>query len=223
MKKIIILLVALFCFNPAAWALELIQNRVDSLVFIGISTTRNFYASVYPFTAGFYLGQYFAVGAEYGTGHFEISTNLFNNDRQRGDYTTSGGYLRFYPMRTLNFYLGYYHNTWQGDFHMDVCSGFDIFCLDPVGQIDTEMEVETNVAVLGISNQWILDFGLTITGDWFGYNQVVGSKKTTAVKENSYSQDLNDDAQDAIDDLADDAVRISGLPGVLTLTLTWSF
>jgi hypothetical protein len=126
-------------------------------------------------------------------------------------------------MKTLNIFAGYYQNTWQGDFSLNICTGLDIFCSNPIGQIDTEMEVNTTIATLGISNQWILNFGLTITGDWFAYKSVLGSKKTTSVKANTYSLSLNDQAQEEIDDLAGDIVTLSGFPGILTLTLSWSF
>lgn len=241
MKRLFILLAVALLASPAAWAASSRQNRGDSLLYVGISPIGLHLPSVAtrPVAAGVYLGENLLVGGEFGTadikiengegefGPFEFDAPDSEEDwRVDGSYDNLGAFVRWFPgTNSLNLLLAVHRRTWDTDFDFTIVE-------EGTGTrvpLSANLTAEATVGTVGLSNQWIFDFGLVIGVDWLVASALSGDSSDATIDDSSLGtfaglvQDDKEEAQQQLEDAGDALNTVSGFPGLFVLSVGWAF
>ena len=252
MKRWLAFAFALLMVSSSAYAKSSEEIRKDSYILIGVTPigadlptllTSPLTASAlesYGFkevkssplaTLGVYLGDSLLIGVDAGS----LKASFEDTDtKSQGDvsYSNAGAYARWFMGNSFNILLGYHTRAWnlKGSTTQE----------DPKYpgtklKINGAVDANASVGSVGIGNQWITDFGLTIGMDWLVASSVMGSTKKVAldgtathpvlgsVSLATLSPATQQAGEKALNKLADDLNTYSGSSGGFILTLGMSF
>jgi len=93
--------------------------------------------------------------------------------------------------------------------------------------VRVKVESAATVGTLGIGNQWMLDFGLTIGVDWLLLSGVLSENIESSINAVDYNALIDPadkkEAQDDLDQLGENLNKFSGYSGAVVLTLGFAF
>lgn len=227
---LVICLVALTVTSALAASSE--DNRDDSLIFVGVSpfgiTAPHIIGALVgspylPVSAGVYLGSHFLIAGEYGFMSVDAEEDQAGDSEFKGEFTNLGIYARIWPgTNSFNFLVAVRQRTWDIDARVDIVDDTTGFAR----QVGVSLDADATVATLGIGNQWVTDFGLTIGLDWLVVSGLIDSStsgKIDAAELNTLAPADVAEAEQELEDVGDALNEISALPGFLVLTIGWSF
>lgn len=207
-------------------------NRDDSLLFVGVSpfgvTAPHILGTLagdpyLPLSVGVYLGKNLLLAGEYGAWGVDVEGEGDDDPDFSGDFQNIGLYARWFPgTNSFNILAAVRQRTWDVDAEVtitDESSGAD-------RRVAGSLEADALVGAVGLGNQWITDFGLTIGMDWFVVGGLVDSStnaKIDAGELGTLSPAEVAETEKELEDAGDTLNTISGLPGFLVLTVGWSF
>jgi hypothetical protein len=213
-----------------SWAASSRDNRADSTVFLGISPVGVHAPTLltHPIGIGVYLGPNWMIGAEYG----QFSHDFDDDETEAtADYSNAGAYVRWFPgTNSFNVGLAVHKRILDGEATTTVS--------DPTyGNVDLKgtLKADATVGSLILGNQWMMDFGLVIGLDWIVVSglladsskaEVTGTGRDAdgnTVDVSDLDADTRRDAEKEMIELGNTANEISAFPGILVLTIGWSF
>lgn len=223
--KQVILAVALLCMGLNLQAADSESNRKESHALLGISSGVHVPALVtHPLTVGFYLNENFLLGVEYGTASFEETDE---RDKFELDYINKGLYMRYFLGNSFNILGALHQRSWEAKatlYESYTACVPGIGCAPTVsGTISGTVTGSTTVATAGIGNQWLMDWGFTIGCDWLVLSYPISSSVSEiSIEAMSVSMPFTV-ADSRVKEMGDLINLASAFPGVLILTLGWSF
>ena len=223
MRILILSVVSLFLVNGLAFGADSRANRAERVGYIGISPVGIHIPTLLtnPVQVGFFLGDSLMVGLESGEAKFE-DTDSTTGATSSVTYTNQGAWTRYFAGNSFNFLFAYNKRTFSGDATVSETKSTTVngTTVSATATAAAAVEAEANVLTFGIGNQWNLG-GFVLGVDW-----LVGSSLSSS--SNSYAVSTNTGVDTAtiesdLDKLGKDLNDISALPGLLILTLGFSF
>ena len=224
MKSLVFAIVLIFFYGNLL-AAETSVNRADKKALIGISAGVHIPTlATLPLTAGYYFKENILVGLEYGSASFEQTDE---GDKFELDYVNTGAYMRYFLGNSVNILGAVHQRSWKAKATMvetyTACVPV-VGCSPPVsGTITGTVTGAATVATVGIANHWMMDFGLTIGCDWLVLSYPISTRVSNiSVETNGVGLPFSV-ADSRAKEMGDLINKVSALPGVLVLTLGWSF
>ncbi|MDX2469615.1 MAG: hypothetical protein QNL04_03445 [SAR324 cluster bacterium] len=224
MRILIFSLISLLFLGNTALAADSRANRAERIGYIGISPIGIHIPTLLtnPAQVGFFLGDSLMIGVEKGEAAYE-STDSDTNSTVTATYKNQGAWVRYFAGNSFNFLFAYNTRVFQVDASVTETTTYsysDGSSESVTATAEGSVTAEANVLTAGIGNQWNLG-GFVLGVDW-----LVGSSLSSA--SNSYTIDTNTgidttQAEEDFDQIGKDLNDISALPGVLILTLGFSF
>ena len=220
MRILILSCLSLLMMGSVAFA-DSAANRKDRIAYIGITPIGIHIPTILtqPAQIGFFLGDSLLVGMESGEKTY-TNTDSSTNSESSFTYKNEGIFTRYFAGNSFNFLFAYNKRTFTGDATVSESSfNYSSYTYDTVTATATVV-AEASVLTFGIGNQWNLG-GFVIGADW-----LVGSSLSSST--NSYTVETNTgidttDLEEDLDQIGKDLNDISALPGILILTLGFSF
>jgi len=181
-------------------------------------------------TVGMYLGDSWLVGLQMGTGKLtyedaKTSGAITETAKSTMDFTTTGAYVRWFPGNSFNVLLSVDNREFA------LKGGY--VATDGVNAIKSTVDMKTTsqVATLGLGNQWNTDFHLVIGVDWAVVSALMSNKTDFTV---SGSGSVNGTPvaltaaekkamEDDVKQFGTDLGKFSSFPGALIVTLGLAF
>jgi hypothetical protein len=209
MNKKLFSIVLLVVFSCSAHAADSKVNRGDSTVLVGLSTGVHLATLLTtPFKVGVYLGERIEIGAEYGSASAEQKDG---DDKAKATYTNAGLYGRIFLGNSFNILAAVHQRNWTAE--------ATVTELNQTASAD--LTANAMVATLGIGNQWLTDIGFTIGCDWLIGSTAISSSQSVSLTSSTYVD--TQEAETELEELGEVLNSASAMPGVLVLTLGWSF
>lgn len=220
MRILILSMVSLFLISSSAFA-DSAANRKEKMLYIGITPIGIHIPTLLtsPAQVGFFLGDSLMIGVESGENTF-TDTDTATNSSSSITYKNEGIWTRYFAGNSFNFLFAYNKRTFTADATITESIYNSTTSSYATAQVDASVVAEANVLTFGIGNQWNLG-GFVLGADW-----LVGSSLSSAT--NSYAISTNTGIDTAVaeadlDQIGKDLNDLSALPGILILTLGFSF
>ncbi|MDH5752608.1 MAG: hypothetical protein OEZ59_09355 [Deltaproteobacteria bacterium] len=217
MKKLMVIFAMLMALVPTAFGASSELNRDDRLIFVGLPPLGISVPALLslPFSLGVYVGDDMLFAGEAGR-----KTYKYENMGQsvEGSYTNLGGYMRWFPGNSFNVYAGMHHRTVEVEGKINFEAG---------GIKSNEYivaKLQTITGSLGIGNQWIMDFGLTIGIDWLVGTAVIDQAESFSDSKGAYTLLTPEEKKAVEEEMALINKVLGGYPGGLfLLQFGWAF
>ncbi|MCP4753000.1 MAG: hypothetical protein GY866_19100 [Proteobacteria bacterium] len=192
-------------------------NRKESLFLIGITPVSldETTTLTHPLTVGIYLGERWLLGLEYGMA--DRKENVSNSYEARASIDNKGIYARKFSDNNFNWFFGLNQRTWSAQADVQKTETVSVAEKQTIWHLK-----------LGLGNQWHLDSGFTIGGDWVTLKyRFIGTDTSRDVENGELG---TAEADGYLSTLAHDLKKNDFMSNesrsfdvVLNLTLGWSF
>ena len=223
MRILILSIVSLFLVNGLAFGADSRANRAERIGYIGMTPIGIHIPTILtqPVQVGVFLGDSLMVGLETGEAKFE-DTDSDTNATSSVTYTNQGAWTRYFAGNSFNFLFAYNKRTFSGSATVTETQTTTVngTSVSATARADASVEAVANVLTFGVGNQWNLG-GFVLGVDW-----LVGSSLSSS--SNSYTVGTNTGVDTTtietdLDKLGKDLNDISAFPGLMILTLGFSF
>ena len=234
--RLIIIFIFFILMNDIGFSDDSSGNRNDKTFFIGITAASIHIPTLltHPYTMGIYWGENFSIGLETGSEsplfHHQFEIEGFtiepHSDSSPEDkegtvshaiLSYNGAYVRYFAGNSFNLLFAVSQRDWKGVVTIKKNGANQPEILTA----ETEIDASAKIATVGIGNQWLFDNGLAIGVDWLVVSVSISRSFSSTVKSNTGINET--EVQKELTDLGKVLNAISTSPGVVVLTIGWSF
>ena len=217
MKKLLVVLFSLLLAS-SAFAADSAGNRKDKSLYVGFVPFGLHIATLIsqPMQVGFYATPDLLVGVESGGATSEQDDG---DSKSTATYTNQGVFARYFTGNSFNFLLAYNKRAFTADATVtqtDYVQGVPV-----TSKAEAAVEAEANVVTLGVANHWTFDFGMVLGFDWLVASGIASESNSYSIKSNTGISST--EVEKDLDDLGKALNVISAFPGVMILTLGFTF
>ena len=215
MRATIFTLIIIF-FNSAISAADSSSNRKDNIVSFGIKAGAGWPAVTTPFfiaVPGVFEDWNF--GLDYGSKTY-TSDSTSSGIKSKGSFTIkdTGLFARYFYGNSFNSIFAI--NSMNSEMTVTSTNA------STGGSAKGSLSTSATRFTAGIGNHWTMDWGLEIGADWLTGSALLSSSVSSSVSESSGTIDTTD-AKNSMEELGKLVNKISAIPGILIISIGFSF
>lgn len=209
---LLIILATTAGFTAFAEGFESNRDHFNSFVLVTPWALSNGSPASSAYTFGLYFNQRIALNVEIGRVSYDYESGDSDSET---NYSNIGFGGRYYLRNSLNFIGSVHFRNWQGKRAATTASGAN-------GEV--KILADSTVAAIGIGNQWVASYGLTVGIDWVVIAKEISSSTSVSVTRNeglssSELQVLKNRAKKEAESVNDVALASAAV----VFSLGWSF